>query len=109
MCISGLETSITRTPLASTHILSILAGSSQITVPCLASALTALYITLGFPFIMSQRDRNDTVFKVWSSAACGPGCRPGTTGHMEMERNGNTLVCSAVSCLTLGFACLDVL
>jgi hypothetical protein len=59
-----LETSITRTPLASTHILSILAGSSTITVPCLASALVALYITLGFPFIMSQRDRHDMSIKV---------------------------------------------
>ncbi|CAL8470569.1 g10111 [Coccomyxa elongata] len=59
----GLETSITRTPLASTHILSILAGSSTITVPCLASALVALYMTLGFPFILSQRDRHDMALK----------------------------------------------
>jgi hypothetical protein len=57
---------VTRTPLASTHILSILAGSSQITVPCLASALVALYLTLNFPFIMSQRDRQDMVLKVCS-------------------------------------------
>ena len=61
---AGLETSVTRTPLASTLILSILAGSSTILVPCLASALVALYITLDFPFIMSQRDRADMALKV---------------------------------------------
>jgi len=61
---AGLETSVTRTPLASTLILSILAGSSTILVPCLASALVALYITLDFPFIMSQRDRSDMALKV---------------------------------------------
>lgn len=55
---------MTRTPLASTLILSILAGSSTILVPCLASALVALYITLDFPFIMSQRDRSDMALKV---------------------------------------------
>lgn len=60
---AGLETSVTRTPLASTLILSILAGSSTILVPCLASALVALYITLDFPFITSQRDRSDMALK----------------------------------------------
>lgn len=58
---------MTRTPLASTLILSILAGSSTILVPCLASALVALYITLDFPFIMSQRDRSDMALKVLRS------------------------------------------
>ena len=61
---AGLETSITRTPLASTHILSVLSGCSAITVPCLASALVALFITLKHPFIMSQRDRQDMALKV---------------------------------------------
>lgn len=64
----GLETSVTRTPLASTLILSILAGSSTILVPCLASALVALYITLDFPFITSQRDRTDMAFKIMQEA-----------------------------------------
>ena len=61
--VAGLETSITRTPLASTHILSVLSGSSSITVPCLASALVALFITMHHPFIMSQRDRADMALK----------------------------------------------
>ena len=73
---AGLETSVTRTPLASTLILSILAGSSTILVPCLASALVALYITLDFPFIMSQRDRSDMALKV--SPHTQPGIAEGT-------------------------------
>ena len=61
---AGLNTAITRTPLATTHILSILCGQSNVTVPCLAAALTALYLTSPFPFIMSQRDRQDVHLKV---------------------------------------------
>lgn len=64
---------MTRTPLASTLILSILAGSSTILVPCLASALVALYITLEYPFILSQRDRSDMALKV-----CPNVCSPST-------------------------------
>ena len=67
---AGLETSITRTPLASTHILSVLSGSSTITVPCLASALVALFITMHHPFIMSQRDRQDMALKARAPACC---------------------------------------
>ena len=61
---AGLNTAITRTPLATTHILSILCGQSNVTVPCLAAALTALYLTNPFPFILSQRDRQDVHLKV---------------------------------------------
>lgn len=61
---AGLNTAITRTPLATTHILSILCGQSNVTVPCLAAALTALYLTSPFPFILSQRDRQDVHLKV---------------------------------------------
>ena len=32
-------------------------------VPCLASALVALFLTLKFPFIASQRDRQDIQYK----------------------------------------------
>jgi len=32
-------------------------------VPCLASALVALFMTLHLPFIMSQRDRRDITIK----------------------------------------------
>ena len=61
---AGLNTAITRTPLATTHILSILCGQSNVTVPCLAAALTALFLTHPFPFILSQRDREDVHLKV---------------------------------------------
>lgn len=60
---AGLNTAITRTPLATTHILSILCGQSNVTVPCLAAALTALFLTHPFPFILSQRDREDVHLK----------------------------------------------
>ncbi len=60
---AGLNTAITRTPLATTHILSILCGQSNVTVPCLAAALTALFLTQPFPFILSQRDRSDVHLK----------------------------------------------
>ena len=64
LCAAGLNTAITRTPLATTHILSILCGQSNVTVPCLAAALTALFLTHPFPFILSQRDREDVHLKV---------------------------------------------
>ena len=32
-------------------------------VPCLASSLVSLFLTLHFPFIMSQRDRSDITIK----------------------------------------------
>lgn len=64
MCFaSGLNTAITRTPLATPLILSILAGTPQVTVPCLAAAITSLFITLKLPFIKTQRDRTDFAFK----------------------------------------------
>ena len=33
-------------------------------MPCLASAMVSLYITLYRPFISSQRDRSDVIIKV---------------------------------------------
>ena len=76
---------MTRTPLASTLILSILAGSSTILVPCLASALVALYITLDFPFIMSQRDRADMAIKVSPRAYSPP------TAAVQLAFSGSDL------------------
>ena len=69
---TGLNTAVTRTPLATTHILSILSGSPEVTVPCLAAALTALYLTLEFPFILSQQDRRDITFAVCSFSCFPP-------------------------------------
>ena len=60
---AGLETAITRTPLATALILANLSGETGVTVPCLASAMVSLYITLYRPFIASQRDRSDLVIK----------------------------------------------
>ena len=65
---TGLETAITRTPLATALILSNLSGQTGVTVPCLASAMVSLYITLYRPFISSQRDRSDVIIKVQNYA-----------------------------------------
>ena len=61
---AGLETAITRTPLATALILANLSGDTGVTVPCLASAMVSLYITLYRPFIASQRDRSDLIIRV---------------------------------------------
>lgn len=84
---------MTRTPLASTLILSILAGSSTILVPCLASALVALYITLDFPFIMSQRDRSDMALKVCLDP------QPGFATERTLLSNGWHLNLNQTCCL----------
>lgn len=60
---AGLNTAITRTPFATSLILTALSGHPEIAVPCLASSLVALFLTLHFPFIMSQRDRRDITIK----------------------------------------------
>ncbi|KAK9821879.1 hypothetical protein WJX74_008487 [Apatococcus lobatus] len=60
---AGLNTAITRTPLATTLILSVLSGVPQVTVPCLAAALTSLFITYNMPFIKPQQDRTDIHWK----------------------------------------------
>ena len=56
---AGLNTSITRTPLGTTIILTTLCGQPGVAVPCLAAALVALFATKSTPFIMSQRSRAD--------------------------------------------------
>ncbi|KAK9806589.1 hypothetical protein WJX73_005358 [Symbiochloris irregularis] len=60
---AGLETAITRTPLSTTLILANLSGHTGVIVPCLASALTSLFLTLHKPFIASQQDRSDIDLK----------------------------------------------
>ncbi|KAL3161825.1 hypothetical protein ABBQ38_008915 [Trebouxia sp. C0009 RCD-2024] len=60
---AGLNTAITRTPFATSLILTALSGHPEVAVPCLASALVALFLTLPFPFILSQRDRRDITIK----------------------------------------------
>ena len=67
---TGLETAITRTPLATALILANLSGDTGVTVPCLASAMVSLYITLYRPFIASQRDRSDVTIKARLCAEC---------------------------------------
>lgn len=62
-CPAGLNTAITRTPFATSLILTALSGHPEVAVPCLASSLVALFLTLPFPFIMSQRDRRDITIK----------------------------------------------
>ena len=58
-----METAITRTPLSTALILANLSGHTGVVVPCLASALISLFLTLNFPFIASQQDRNDIDLK----------------------------------------------
>lgn len=60
---AGLNTAITRTPFATSLILTALSGHPEVAVPCLASALVSLFMTLQFPFIKSQRDRRDITIK----------------------------------------------
>ncbi|KAK9829338.1 hypothetical protein WJX72_005245 [[Myrmecia] bisecta] len=60
---AGLNSAITRTPFSTSLILAILSGHPEVTVPCLASSLVALFLTLDFPFILSQRDRQDIIIK----------------------------------------------
>ena len=43
---AGLETAITRTPLATALILANLSGQTGVTVPCLASSMVSLYVRL---------------------------------------------------------------
>ena len=69
---AGLETAITRTPLATALILADLSGQTGVTVPCLASAMVSLYITLYRPFIASQRDRTDVIIRVCPPPPGGP-------------------------------------
>lgn len=65
LCVcTGLETAITRTPLSTTLILANLSGHTGVIVPCLASALVSLFLTLNHPFISSQQDRSDVTLKV---------------------------------------------
>ena len=63
LCHAGLNTAITRTPFATSLILTALSGHPEVAVPCLASSLVSLFLTLHFPFIMSQRDRSDITIK----------------------------------------------
>ena len=48
---------ITRTPFATTLILTGLCGHPEVMVSCLAAALVSLFVTLDFPFIGPQRNR----------------------------------------------------
>lgn len=61
--LAGIETAITRTPLATTLILANLSGHTGVIVPCLASALVSLFVTLHQPFIKTQQDRSDIQLK----------------------------------------------
>lgn len=56
---AGLETAVTRTPLSTTLILANLSGHTGVIVPCLASAIVSLFLTLNQPFIAAQQDRAD--------------------------------------------------
>ena len=75
----GLNTAITRTPFATSLILTALSGHPEIAVPCLASALVSLFLTLNYPFIMSQRDRRDITIKELEFEAE----REGHTAHIQ--------------------------
>lgn len=63
-CPAGLETAVTRTPLSTTLILANLSGHTGVIVPCLASAIVSLFLTLNQPFIAAQQDRADINLRV---------------------------------------------
>jgi H+/Cl- antiporter ClcA len=56
---AGLNTAITRTPVATPIILTTLCGQPEAAVPCLSAAMVALFMTKQVPFIMSQSHRPD--------------------------------------------------
>jgi len=56
---AGLNTSITRTPFASSLILTALSGRLEVLPPILCAALVAFYITMPFDFIKTQQYRTD--------------------------------------------------
>ena len=70
---AGLNTAITRTPFATSLILTDLSGHPEVAVPCLAASLVSLFLTLHFPFIMSQRDRRDITIKELELDSDAPG------------------------------------
>lgn len=58
MCLaSAINCAITRTPLATPLILSTLSGHGICSVPCLAAALTALFLTKDIVMVASQTER----------------------------------------------------
>lgn len=86
MCVAaGLNTSITRTPLGTTIILTTLCGQAGVAVPALASALVALYCTKEVPFIMTQKSRDDARTML-SCSSKEPG-DAGADGHSHPVAN----------------------
>jgi H+/Cl- antiporter ClcA len=79
---SGLNTSITRTPLSTPLILMGLSGQPGVAVPCLAAACVALVLTQGTPFIMTQQSRDDIQTPFSSSSKQIAGMAP---GHETLE------------------------
>lgn len=56
---AGLNTAITRTPFATTLILTTLSGHPEVAGPAITSALTSFFLTMNWPFVKPQRDRQD--------------------------------------------------
>lgn len=56
---AGLNASITRTPFASSLILTALSGHLEVLPPVLCAALVAFFITMPFEFIKTQQYRTD--------------------------------------------------
>lgn len=56
---SGINCAVTRTPLATPLILATLSGQGNCLAPCLAAALTALFLTRDVVVIKSQAPRSD--------------------------------------------------
>ena len=86
---SGLNTAITRTPLATPLILTTLCGQANVAVPCLAAALVSLLVTKHTPFIMSQQSRADAR-TILSSSSDAPGGNAHPE-HVEWQRHTSAL------------------
>ncbi|CAD7697947.1 unnamed protein product, partial [Ostreobium quekettii] len=73
---AGLNTAITRTPFATTLILTTLSGHPEVAAPAIASALTAFFLTMNWPFVKPQRDRADISLMALSFGEEADGGRP---------------------------------
>jgi H+/Cl- antiporter ClcA len=88
---SGLNTAVTRTPLATPLILATLAGQGNVATPALAAALVALFLTQGMRVIATQRSRDQVMPRLWldevrSGRATGVEASTGDTSPLQTPR-----------------------
>lgn len=94
---AGLNASITRTPFASSLILTTLSGHLEVLPSILCSALVAFFITMPFDFIKPQQYRADIISiatpapsvparLIWSQSMPSPASRMDSVSEIESKR-----------------------